>query len=294
MKFKVNDKVMMNVDFGVREFYPVRGTIGTIVAIDYGNCQVQVQWSNGSTSGDDLWWINMDKIVLVEKRPEDYTNDEIWDFLRPKMKQHYENCDNLDYSIKQMAVSAYRSAWGRCEKGRSFAISKRDVKSTKDRLTDMLRGMEIVSIYTNGDETKISNLTLNKVTVVNQLFDYDKDYRVYSRVMEIRNNDDGIFRVDREGWDWLSNDVMYVPVPLEEVNLQEGDKIITMDNLIDHGERTFIKKFTVCKFKYDAGGSYGFTDEDGVGWGIGWKKNLNNMRVLVPLKKWLKDKGVKF
>lgn len=230
----------------------------------------------------------------VEKRPEDYTNDEIWDFLRPKMKQHYENCDDLDYRIKQMVVSAYRSAWGRCEKGRSFAIPKRDVKSTKDRLTDMLSGMEIVSIYNDFYTNKLRSLTLSKITVVNQLA-YDKDYRVYSRVMEIREGSYGISQADKEGWDWLNSDgVMYVPVPLDKIIPNEGDKIIAMDDLIDQGERTLIKKFTVCKFRYDAGGSYVFTDEDDVEWSLGWKKNFDNMRVLVPLKKWLKDKGVKF
>lgn len=108
--------------------FPSVGTIGKVCYIkEDGN--ILVQWPRGTTSGDDAWYCLYTAVEVIEEgegQKKEYTDEEIWKFLKPKMKQHMNRCsydiDNLSQEIKDMIVSAYRSGYGRASKGRPFKI----------------------------------------------------------------------------------------------------------------------------------------------------------------------------
>jgi len=66
-KFKVGDKVEF-IDakhhMGLPSYYPKEGTIGTVVDV-CPDGTISVQWPQGSTCEDDLWWVNVERVRAV-------------------------------------------------------------------------------------------------------------------------------------------------------------------------------------------------------------------------------------
>lgn len=46
------------------DWYPNPGTVGTVTNTGYSRL-VEVQWPEGSTSEDDLWWVDKDDLEVV-------------------------------------------------------------------------------------------------------------------------------------------------------------------------------------------------------------------------------------
>ena len=139
-KFNIGDKVRYIGDDhdNAPEYYPSRGTIGTIINQSNECDNVYVQWEKGSTSKKDCWYCNENDIELFEN--VDMTNEEIWEMLRPKMEKNFllnENyrvgscgfvptydCDGVHNAI----AIAYRSGYERAMKGRPFKFGEKKKK----------------------------------------------------------------------------------------------------------------------------------------------------------------------
>ena len=90
-----------------------------------------VDWNNAEDVG--VWECSEDDVKLFCEVELNCTDDEVWEMLKPKMRQfvpaHIENLDGYSPVVKKMVVAAYRSGYGRATKGRSFMIkSKVDEK----------------------------------------------------------------------------------------------------------------------------------------------------------------------
>lgn len=141
-KFKVGDKVRYigKNHKEMPEFYPELGTIGTVVE-EVGDADWYIQWTKGSTSRKDCWYCDENDIELVEN--EDMTNEEIWNFLKNKMRKNglvskasIINTHIDDYPDNEVEIinayyesdvinaiaTAYRSGYLRAIKGRPFKI----------------------------------------------------------------------------------------------------------------------------------------------------------------------------
>ena len=69
-QFKVGDRVRFKGEGATchtfePRFYPIDGTIGTIVG-KTGKYDAAVQWPEGSTSKDDIWWAPLGCLEVVE------------------------------------------------------------------------------------------------------------------------------------------------------------------------------------------------------------------------------------
>lgn len=147
----------------VSQFYPAVGTVGIVKEIDTGTLgknSLLVDW--GNAEGIDVWedgtksrWCAEDDVKPFYEVEPNYTDDEVWEMLKPKMNQfvpaHIENLDMYSPIVKNMIVAAYRSGYGRATKGRSFIIKpKVDEKpSIEKSIDDVLNGKMIVAFYTN-------------------------------------------------------------------------------------------------------------------------------------------------
>lgn len=137
-KFNIGDKVVFanaKKHEKVSQFYPVVGTVGTVVKIDkidkkdllvdWGNAEGIDVWEDGTKS----WWCNEDDVKPFYEVEPNYTDDEVWEMLKPKMRQfvpaHIENLDMYSPIVKKMVVAAYRSGYSRATKGRSFIIKSK-------------------------------------------------------------------------------------------------------------------------------------------------------------------------
>ena len=162
-KFNVGDKVVfINGDKHKRlsQFYPAVGSVGIIKDKDKDDGDVLVDWGeaegvniNGNYAAKKAWWCEEEDIRLCE-----YTDDEVWEMLKPKMRQFVRDAVDIDlYSptVKNMVVAAYRSGYGRATKGRSFMVKpKVDEKPSIEKLIDdVLGGKMIVTIYTDLDDS---------------------------------------------------------------------------------------------------------------------------------------------
>ena len=147
-KFNVGDKVRyIGLDHDINpQWFPIVGTIGTVVQ-DVDEVDCYIQWPKGSTSRKDRWYCNKNDIELVEN--EDMTNEEIWNFLKNKMKKngltskvsvvkiHTDNYPNNEVEIIKAYYEAdvinaiaiaYRSGYERAMKGRPFKIGEKKKK----------------------------------------------------------------------------------------------------------------------------------------------------------------------
>lgn len=218
-KFKIGDKVVFTnaqKHETISRFYPVVGTVGTVVKIDkhpiaeksllvdWGNAEGVDVWEDGTKS----WWCGEDDV-----EPE-YTDNEVWEMLKPKMKQFARDVVDIDlYSptVKNMVVTAYRSGYGRATKGRSFIIKpKVDEKPSEKSIDDVLNGKMIVTFSKDDDNYWVSKF----------------DHAIHSKQgMEIKGMEihgDVIYNSDggtwTDGFDIIEDPdcEMYVAIPFSE------------------------------------------------------------------------------
>lgn len=67
---KVGDRVELvdeEIHEAVPDWYPLVGTIGTVVQIDEDYGLLLVEWPKGSTSEDDTWHIRQERVRRVEE-----------------------------------------------------------------------------------------------------------------------------------------------------------------------------------------------------------------------------------
>lgn len=289
-KFNVGDKVrFLNKKEHIEHpwCYPEVGTVGVVLNAEEVNKEILVDW--GKDSGCDnndyyydkcAWWCLK---TLVEK-VVDYTNDEVWDMLKPKMKQFAlpnQNIDNLSQEIKNMAVSAYRSGYGRATKGRPFMIQRKceEKPSITKAIDEVLGGKTLVTFYDTDDSYAVSN------------FEYSVEGR---EGIEIHDN----CVYDSENCGLLSGfDVIgepdceiYVAVPLNEIT---PDK--TQLKAIYCGEKplalSYIKQWAIGKYNKRLFISVDIEHEYGVSYFYPTVYDTN-FKVLVPIRDYLKENGV--
>ena len=65
---KVGDKVRYIIDAATTkefpEFYPPKGTIGTVIGIEDGPFYYLIRWPEGTTQGDGCWYAKEEDIEL--------------------------------------------------------------------------------------------------------------------------------------------------------------------------------------------------------------------------------------
>lgn len=245
-KFKVGDKVVFTnakKHETSSEFYPAVGTVGTVVGtvstvrevgeydgetlyVDWGNAEGIDVWEDGTKS----WWCAEDDVKPFYEVEPNYTDDEVWEMLKPKLNQfvpaRVEDIDMYSSVVKKMVVAAYRSGYGRATKGRNFIIkSKAEEKPKVDEKPNIEKQIEavlsdkrlvtfydfhgkqsyIVSNFTKavviGNNTEIHNIQIYKNSLYNSLRG------------SIGGNNKSI-----EGFDYLyrTDCEMYVAIPFSE------------------------------------------------------------------------------
>lgn len=69
-EFQEGDRVMytggLPYDNGDHQFYPPKGTVGTVTATAKGEDNVGVQWPRGTTSGNGFWWCEKRALEVVK------------------------------------------------------------------------------------------------------------------------------------------------------------------------------------------------------------------------------------
>lgn len=221
-KFKVGDKVVFTnaqKHETISQFYPVVGTIGTVKTIGtgaLGENTLLVDWGDATMS----WWCSEDDVKPSFTCEEyDYTDDEVWEMLKPKMKQFVRDIADIDlYSptVKNMVATAYRSGYGRATKGRSFMIKpKMEEKPSKKSIDDVLGGKMIVTFYKDDDSYNVANFAYSR--------ENGKKTELYADIAYSSAGDSWSF-----GFDVL-NDTdceMYVAIPFSEAVEQFDSKSI--------------------------------------------------------------------
>lgn len=146
-KFNIGDKVhFINIEKHEEtpSWYPVFGTVGTVLDVSDESEEILVDWGDVANifeaeNGEKAWWCSVDDVVVLPKIPvvdlakmkangENYTNEEVWEMLKPKMAQFTNDETILDCyckEVKDMIVAAYRSGYGRAKKSRPFMIKPR-------------------------------------------------------------------------------------------------------------------------------------------------------------------------
>lgn len=239
-KFNIGDKVVfINAQKHKAEsrFYPAVGTAGTVKKIgDVGD--LLVDWGDAegvdiSYDGAKLWWCTENDIKPYVQE-NNYTDDEVWGMLKPKMSQLALPRQNIDYfsqEIKNMIVAAYRSGYGRATKGRSFIIKpKVDEKPSVEKSIDnVLSGKMIVTFYTDLD----NSYTVSK-------FDHalhsEQGMEIHGDIIYDSDGQMWVDGYDSNGGAWIDGfDVigdpdceMYVAIPLSEAVEQFYGKFIKM------------------------------------------------------------------
>ena len=176
-KFNIGDKVVFTnatKHETVSQFYPAVGTVGIVKEIDTGmlgkNSLLLVDWGNAEgidiwEDGTKSWWCAEDDVKPFYEVEPNYTDDEVWEMLKPKMNQFVPvRVEDIDMSIvKKMVVAAYRSGYGRATKGRSFMIKpKVDEKPSEKSIDDVLGGKTIVTFYRDDNSYNVSNFTYSR------------------------------------------------------------------------------------------------------------------------------------
>lgn len=214
-KFNVGDKVVFtNAEKHekVSQFYPAVGTIGTVKKISVDD--LQVDWGDAKginicTDGTKSWWCVENDIKPFYNKEREYTDDEVWEMLKPKMKQFVRAGLDIDlYSptIKNMVAAAYRSGYGRATKGRSFIIKlKVGEKPSEKSIDDVLGGKMIVTFYKDDDSYNVANFAYAD--------ENGGDTRIYADIFYSSAGDAWSF-----GFDTISDPdcEMYVAVPFSK------------------------------------------------------------------------------
>lgn len=216
-KFNVGDKVVfINGDKHISdcEFYPAVGTAGTVKKIGEGD--LLIDWGDAEGVGIGLngaksWWC-MEDDVNPYIQESNYTDNEVWEMLKPKMRQfvptYIENLDMYSPTVKNMVVAAYRSGYGRATKGRNFIIEpKVDEKPSIEKLIDdVLGGKMIVTIYTDLDDSY-------SVSKFDHAFHTEQGMEIHSNT--IYDSDGNVWA---DGFDIINDPdcEMYVAIPFSE------------------------------------------------------------------------------
>ena len=136
-KFNVGDKVVfMNAEKHeeLSEFYPAVDSIGVIKEVRDSDGNIMVNWGEAEgivvhPNGMKAWWCDEKDIKPCDAERK-YTDNEVWEMLKPKMRQivpaHIANIDIYSPTVKNMIVAAYRSGYGRAMKGRPFRIKPKN------------------------------------------------------------------------------------------------------------------------------------------------------------------------
>ena len=221
-KFNVGDKVVFaNAEKHkkVSQFYPVVGTVGTVkmigdraisdntLLVDWDNAEGIDVWEDGTKS----WWCGEDDVKPYTCEEYEYTDGEVWEMLKPKMKQfvpaHIENLDMYSPAVKKMVAAAYRSGYGRATKGRSFMIkSKVDEKpSIEKSIDDVLGGKTIVTFYKDDNSYNVANFAYSR--------ENGRKTEIYADIAYSSAGDSWSF-----GFDVLNDPdcEMYVAIPFSE------------------------------------------------------------------------------
>lgn len=232
-KFKVGDKVVFTnaqKHETISRFYPAVGTVGTVktitigtgalgenaLLVDWGNAKGIDVWEDGTTS----WWCNEDDVKPFYEVEPNYTDDEVWEMLKPKMRQfvpaHIENLDMYSPVVKKMVAAAYRSGYGRATKGRSFIIKpKVDKKPSKKSIDDVLGGKMIVTFYKDDDSYNVADFAFTR--------ENGNKTEIYADIAYSSAGDSWSF-----GFDVLNDPdcEMYVAIPFSEAVEQFDSKSI--------------------------------------------------------------------
>lgn len=68
-KIEVGDKVRYIIDAATTkecpEFYPPKGTVGTVLWVGYESGQCYIQWPEGTTEGSGRWHTEIKSVELV-------------------------------------------------------------------------------------------------------------------------------------------------------------------------------------------------------------------------------------
>ena len=230
-KFKVGDKVVFTnakKHEMVSQFYPVVGTVGTVKMIGtgvLGENTLMVDW--GNAEGVDVWedgtkskWCNKDDVKLFYEVEPNYTDDEVWEMLKPKLNQfvpaRVADIDMYSSVVKKMVVAAYRSGYGRATKGRSFIIKpKVEEKPSEKSIDDVLGGKTIVTFYKDDNSYNVANFAYSR--------ENGRKTEIYADIAYSSAGDSWSFGFD------LLNDPdceMYVAIPFNEAVEQFDSKSI--------------------------------------------------------------------
>ena len=240
-KFNVGDKIVFtNAEKHEisNKIYPAVGTVGTVkeiceerLLIDWGDAKgVEISCSHDNTK---LWWC-AENDVKSYTQENNYTDDEVWEMLKPKMRQFASESFDIDLycsNVKDMVVAAYRSGYGRATKGRSFIIKpKVDEKPSVEKSIDnVLSGKMIVTFYTDLD----NSYTVSK-------FDHalhsEQGMEIHGDIIYDSDGQMWVDGYDSNGGAWIDGfDVigdpdceMYVAIPLSEAVEQFYGKFIKM------------------------------------------------------------------
>lgn len=221
-KFKVGDKVVFTnaqKHETISQFYPVVGTIGTVKTIGtgaLGENTLLVDWGDATMS----WWCSEDDVKPSFTCEEyDYTDDEVWEMLKPKMKQIVTilaDVDNFHDEVKKMVVAAYRSGYGRATKGRNFIIKpKVEEKPSEKSIDDVLGGKTIVTFYKDDNSYNVANFAYSR--------ENGRKTELYADIAYSSAGDSWSF-----GFDVLNDPdcEMYVAIPFSEAVEQFDSKSI--------------------------------------------------------------------
>lgn len=242
-KFNIGDKVVFanaKKHETVSQFYPVVGIVGTVVKIDkrpidkkdllvdWGNAEGIDVWEDGTKS----WWCNEDDVKPFCEVEPNYTDDEVWEMLKPKMRQFVPvRAEDIDMSIvKKMVVAAYRSGYGRATKGRSFIIkSKVDEKpSIEKQIEAVLSDKRLVTFYDfHGKQSYIVSNFTKAVVIGNDTEIHNIAIYKNSLYNSLRGSVGGNNK-STEGFDYLyrTDCEMYVAIPFSEAVEQFDSKSI--------------------------------------------------------------------
>ena len=132
-------------------WYPKAGTVGTIIGFGFTDNVVCVDWGENSGVDKNLmenkyaWAIGWSSIELVDNaRPNqpNMTDEEIWEMFKPKMEKLGIDPDGeivlrkkstgefthelfKMFTVQKLVATAYRSGYGRGQKGRPFVIGEK-------------------------------------------------------------------------------------------------------------------------------------------------------------------------
>lgn len=296
-KFNIGDKVVFtNAKKHERlsVFYPAVGTVGTVkrigkdgLLIDWGDVKGVDAHPNGTKS----WWCSKGDVKPYTCEEYEYTDDEVWEMLKPKMRQFVRTGSDIylhSPTVQNMVVAAYRSGYGRATKGRSFIIkSKVDEKPSEKSIDDALGGKTIVTFYKDDNSYNVANFAYSR--------ENGRKTEIYANIAYSSAGDSWSF-----GFDVLNDPdcEMYVAIPFSEAVEQfrsDSIKALYCEN----------KPMGLCRIKQWAIGKYNgmmrfgnktcvsmtFKPEQGISERYPEIHNPN-YKALIPICDYLKHEGV--